>query len=164
MSIYSNKIIKREFNDTIIKAHKLNPLDQQRIVFKCIRAITPSLGSLADSVLSVDRSLVCASAFSMLSQNCSDELFEELQTKLLGAISVDGEPLTTPLAVNSFLETCGVDAVDLLAWQFEEQLLLPLTQSTVFKAASKHLEAVKSVVMGMFTQPEETPTEANEGV
>lgn len=164
MSIFSNKIIKREFNDIIIKAHKLKPLDQQMLVFKCIKAVTPSLGSLADGVFSVDRSLICASAFSMLAQNCSDELFEELQTKLLGAISVDDEPLSTPLAVNNYLETCGVDSVDLLAWQFEEQLMKPLIQSTVFKAASSRLEQVKSIVVGMFTQTEETQQEANEGV
>ncbi|MEF1285094.1 hypothetical protein QTN94_14270 [Vibrio sp. M250220] len=67
--MYSDKIIKKEFEDTFVKAVKIKPIKQQQLTFKVLRCITPSLGGLADGVLSQDRSLVMASVFNMLAQN-----------------------------------------------------------------------------------------------
>jgi hypothetical protein len=165
MTIYSNKILKKEFNDTIIKAAKIKPIKQQQLTFKVIRCITPSLGGLVDGVLSKDRSLVMASAFNMLAQNANDALFEELQTTLLGALlDDDDEPLTTPDKINKYLENIGVDDLDLLVWMFEEQLASPIMQSGVFKAAMSHVEQFKQAFNTMLTPELTNDMQDAEGV
>ena len=161
---YSNKIIKKEFNDTIIKAAKIKPIKQQQLTFKVIRCITPSLGGLVDGVLSKDRSLVMASAFNMLAQNANDSLFEELQTTLLGALlDSDDEPLTTPDKINKYLESTDVDDLDLLVWMFEEQLATPVMNSGVFKVAMSHMGQFKQAFNAMLPTTDKEGSEESEG-
>ncbi|MEF1284390.1 hypothetical protein QTN94_10535 [Vibrio sp. M250220] len=89
-------------------------------------------------------------------QNSTDELFEEVQLSLLGAlIDSEGEPLTTPEKINTYLENSSVDSLDLLVWQFEEQLASPILNSKVFKGAMSHLEQFKGMFKAMLPDVEQ---------
>jgi hypothetical protein len=162
--MYSDKYTKIELNETIIKVARLSPLTVSKETFKLIRVLTPSLGSLGDAALSQDRSLVLASAFSMLSQNTTEEHFEHLQQVLLGSIlDNDNEPLEDVGAINSWLESHqDLNLYDLLFELFTLHLWQPISRSTVITSQKATLQRIKGVFTGMFPAPEDATVEGVE--
>lgn len=165
MTKYSQKVINTQLNDTIIKAAKLSPLTQQLETFKLVKVLAPFSGSVLDGFISKDRSLVCASAMTLLASNATEEHFEALQVILLGSIlGNDNEPLTTVENINAWLEShADVSSYDLLLWLGTENFYTPLTKATAFQTITPVFNTMKDLFSGLVKESTGTPTEV-EGI
>lgn len=164
MPDYSDKIIKKEFSDTLIKACRLSPIKSSVETVKLVKCILPSLGSLTDAALSADRSLAFATCLNLFAQNATVDHFESLQVLLLGSIlDSNDEPLSSVEKINAWLESHeDISQYDLLVWLFSQNLLQPLIQSDVFKQNAGKLETVKNMFSGMFAELPKVETGVSE--
>lgn len=134
--MYTNTIIKIEIDEKVIKALKLDALTRSKLFFKLTTKLAVPFAGVLDGAFSADRSLVCASVASLLSQHLDQETFEETQLILFGSIVEDGEALATPEAINKWFEYNDVNPIDLFVWLVDENLV------TLFKG-SKQLQSLK---------------------
>lgn len=147
--MYSDKIIKTEINDTIVRAAKLSPIKQGALQFKVARLLAPSVGSVFDAFQSKDRSLAYATTLNLVAQKATDSLFDELQQTLLGSLlNSENDPVESVDGINTYLTTTGLNQFDLMVWLFQKQLLEDLTESHSLKNIIPKVSDLTSKFLG----------------
>ena len=151
---YSNKLIKKEYDNQILKAQRLTPITASVETMKLVKTLLPSFGSLGDAMFSKDRSLAFATCLNIFANNATIEHFETLQQLLLGSIlNNNDEPLDSVANINQWLEAHdSISNYDLMIWLFSENLLQPLLTSNVVKENLDKFENIKDMFSGMFVE------------
>ncbi|ABQ19447.1 phage tail assembly chaperone [Vibrio cholerae] len=144
---YSDTIINKTFTtdkgDKIVKAVTLHAIKQGMLQFKLARVLAPAMGGVVDGMASKDRTLMYSTVFNLIAAKATEELFEELQTLLLGSIlDSSGEPLETVERINTYFANTSIHQFDLLVWLFEKQLLEPLLKSSALSGFMPKLKTI----------------------
>lgn len=160
MNKYSDKFVRLELEDQVVKVAKLTPLTTSLETFKLTKLLLPSFGAITDSLWSQDRSLVMVTAFNLLSSNATESHFNEIQELLLGSVlDSEGEPLATPAKINAYLENSDLNVYDLLIKLFEIHFWTAIERSQLFHAHKSKIISFGEVLKSMTASVEDETTQ-----
>jgi hypothetical protein len=125
-----SKIIKSEDgSEKVYKAQKMSSMTVVKEGFRLIKAITPSIGTGIDSLVSQQnqddlfqdqQSHTFGAMFQLLSENISDEHFEDLVTKVMGSLRLGDDVITD---LDTHFDTHSGDFIEVLSWLLKENFV-----------------------------------------
>lgn len=147
----AKKKSKLEIEGTEIVVRHLDPIQSNKLLIKCVSAVTPSLGALCDGVMSEDRTLTLSTAGQLFVQNLTSDEIETIMLKVLGGIEdLEGEVIGEDAkAINTwFAYNQDVEMIDVFSEVFEQSIVAKLLKSSLFQKVMPSIQKVKEAFNG----------------
>ena len=149
-----SKIIKdKDGNEKLYKAQKMSSMQIVLEGFRILKVITPSIGTGIDSlaakqnqedIFSDQKSHTFGAMFQLLSENISDEHFEELVAKAMGSLRL-GDDIISDL--DAHFDIHSGDFIEILTWLLKENFLNFIMESGTLVASIDKMLALLSPKM-----------------
>ena len=151
--VITKSIKTKEGNFREYTAHKMGAISVAREGFKLISALTPSLGAGIDSLkANHDReenyeegqSHTFGAMLQLLSENITEDHFEDLVMKLMGSIYCNDEKIKD---LDDHFDKYSGDFIDILVWLFKENFGNFIMESDIVVSLIERISALLSPKM-----------------
>lgn len=170
--MYSSKIVEKTFvtesGDKILyEAKKLNVTNTGKESFKILRCVLPSAGVGLDNLFQEDNGMfemprTLAEMFTLLSDNLTEDHFEDLSGKLFGGLRINDKKVD----IDEHFETYPEHYIPVLIWLGEETFSPFLTRNSMFRSMKEkiklNLAKVQETLKGNENSYKDNVTEDNE--